>query len=97
MNEESSRMQSMIPAPVPTSSAYTRIRGRPQRGGGPLAARPTRESLGLPSHAQQAVLDQLLANEGVSAFNMRTLFGKCSTCNRYFIASLLRVQIWGYI
>ena len=83
----------MIPAP--TSSAYMRIRGQPQNGGEPSAARATRESLGLPLHAEQVILDRLLGNEGVSTFDMTGLFEKCSICDRYFIASLLCVHIRG--
>lgn len=95
MNEESRRVRRMIPEPVPTSSAYTRIRGRRQNGAGPSGARPTRESLGLPSHREQEILDQLLGNEGVSTFNMSGLFEKCSICDCYFITSLLRSHIRG--
>jgi hypothetical protein len=90
MDEESRQVRSMIPAPVPTSSAYTRIRGQLRN-----RACPTRESLGLPSRREQTILDQLSGNEGVSTFDLTSLFEKCSICDRYFIASLLRVHIRG--
>lgn len=93
MNEESRLVRSMIPAPIPTSFAYTRIRRPRTQDAGPLVVRPTHESLGLPSCGEQAILDQLLANEGVSTFDLTGLFEKCGVCDRYFIASLLRVHI----
>ena len=58
-------------------------------------ARLTHSSLGLPSEREQDVIERLQAGEGVSAFDMHGVFEKCTICDAYFVASLLRIHIRG--
>lgn len=95
LDEESRRFRATIPVPPPTSSAFTRIRGRRNAGLTPSMARPTRLSLGLPSQSEQDIIERLQAGEGIPEFDMRGVFKKCTICNAYFVASLLRIHIRG--
>jgi len=95
LDEESHRVRANIFIPPPTSRAFTRVRGRMNRGLTPSMARPTRLSLGLPSEREQDVIERLQGWEGVSEFDMRGVFEKCTICDAYFVASLLRIHIRG--
>ncbi len=65
------------------------------RGLTPSMAHPTCLSLGLPSEREQGVIERLQAGEGVSEFDMRGVFEKCTICDAYFVASLLCIHIHG--
>jgi hypothetical protein len=90
--EESRRVRDSIIPPRRTSSAYTRIRGRSHStinwsavqidNTGPLAR-------------EQDTIDRLCAGEGILGVEMSSLFEKCTLCDCYFVASLLRVHIRG--
>jgi hypothetical protein len=95
LDEESRRFRATILRPRPTSSAYTRIRGRacPDANAGPSIARNL--NFGVPSVREQEILDRLQAGEGILGTEMGNLFEKCTLCDDYFVASLLRVHIRG--
>ena len=61
----------------------------------PSMARPTRLGMGLPSEREQDIIDRLQAGESIPEFAMRGVFEKCTICNVYFVASLLRIHIRG--
>jgi hypothetical protein len=76
----------------PSSSAYTRRRGRNALAG-PSTIRVTRESMGLPSVSEEDRLMRMQAGEGISPQEMLNLFEQCDICDRYFLASFLPVHI----
>ena len=95
LDEESRRFCANISVPPPTSQAFTRIRGQMNAGLTPSMACPTRLSLGLPSKCEQDIIEKLQARDDVSEFDMRGVFEKCTNCDAYFVASLLRIHIRG--
>jgi hypothetical protein len=93
LDEESQRVRANILPPRPTSLAYTRIRGCRNASAGPSGVHVY--DLGVPSVREQEVIDRLHAGEGVLGTEMNNLFEKCTVCDLYFVASLLRVHIRG--
>lgn len=91
LNEEARRLRAAIPHPRPASSAYTRIRRRRNAPAAPSTVRT--HGFGELSIREQEVLDRLQAGEGVSGTEMVDLIEKCTSCNQYFIANLLRLHI----
>ena len=90
MNEEARRLRATIAHPRPTSSARTRIRGRRNATASSTAQT---HSFGEVLRWEQEIIDRLQASEGVLGTELADLFEICSSCNRYFIASLLRSHI----
>ena len=93
LDEESQRIRATIIPPRPTSLAFTRIRGRPNVSAGPSTVQV--HNLGVPSVREQGIIDRLQVGEGVLAADMTSLFEKCTLCDHYFVASLLRLHIRG--
>ena len=93
LDEESRRVRALIVPHRRTSMAYTRIRGRSRATTSRAAAQV--DNLGVPSVREQEVIDRLSGGEGCSGSELRSLIELCTSCHRYFIASLLKVHIRG--
>jgi hypothetical protein len=93
LDEESRRIRASIIPPRRTSLAYTRIRGRSHSTINRLAVHI--DNMGVPLAQEQSIIDRLQAGEGISSVEMSSLIEKCTLCDRYFVASLLRVHIRG--
>jgi hypothetical protein len=93
LDEESLRVRASIMPPHRTSLAYTRIRGRSHSTNDWSAVQL--DHTGMPSAREQDIIDRLQAGEGLSDVEMGNLFEKCTLCDQYFVASLLRVHIRG--
>ena len=91
LDKEARRVRATITRSRPGSLAHTRIRGRRNRNV-TAAATQTYQAEG-PLIREQEIMDRLQAGEGVLGNEMTDLFEKCSLCNHYFIASLLRLHI----
>jgi hypothetical protein len=90
LDDESERVRASIIPPRRTSSAYTRIRGHPHSTTNWSAAQLDNTG---PLVWEQNIIDRLHAGEGIQGVEMSSLFEKCTLCDNYFIASLLRVHI----
>ena len=92
LDEESRRIRASIIPPRRTSSAYTRIRGHPHSAINWSAAQLDNTG---PLDWEQDIIYRLQGGEGISGVEMSSLFEKCTLCDNYFVASLLRVHIRG--
>lgn len=92
LDVESQRVRASIIPPRRTSLAYTRIRGRRNSTTNWSAAQLDNTG---PLAREQAIIERLQGGEGTSGVEISSLFEKCTLCDKYFIASLLRVHIRG--
>ena len=92
LDAASASLASSLSAPLPSSSAYTRRRGR-NAVAGPSAIHVTRESMGLPSKKEEGILERMQVAEGISAAEMLHLFEQCDLCAQYFLSSFLKNHI----
>jgi hypothetical protein len=89
--EEAQYVRASITCSRPASAAHTRIRGR-RNAIAPSHVTQT-HNLGGPLIQEQGIIDRLQAGEGVLGGEMADLFEKCTSCDHYFVASLLRLHI----
>ena len=90
MNDDSRRIRASIIPPRRTSTAYTRVRGHSHSTINFSAVQLDNTE---PSVRERNIIDRLHAGEGVSDIDMSCLVEKCTACDNYFVASLLRVHI----
>jgi hypothetical protein len=93
LDEESLRVRASVIQPRRTSLAYTRMRDRPHTTTNWSAFQL--DSTGVLLAREQDIIGRLQAGEGISSVEMSNLIEKCTSCNHYFVASLLRVHIRG--
>jgi hypothetical protein len=92
LDEEAQRVRATILPPRPTSSAYTRIRGR-RNAYSPSSIQVRVRDPDAPSVPEQDVINRLQAGEGVLDTELANLFKQCVLCDHYFVATLREVHM----